>query len=63
MLIPGINKLLPCFCLQAAVNGHSKVVELLLAAGADTSLPNKDGRTPAAMAKTPELQAQLAGSS
>lgn len=47
----------------AAVNGHSKVAELLLAAGADASLPNKDGRTPAAMAKTPELQAQLAGSS
>jgi hypothetical protein len=50
-------------CLQAAVNSHAKVVELLLAAGADRSVPNKDGRTPAAMAKTPELQAQLAGSS
>lgn len=45
--------------VQASVNGHDQVVELLLAAGADPSLPNKDGRTAADMAKTPELQARL----
>ncbi len=48
------------FLLQASVNGHAKVIELLLAAGADPSLPNHEGRTAADMAKTPEAQTLLA---
>lgn len=46
--------------LQASVNGHSQVVELLLAAGADPTQPNKAGRSAADMAKTPQLAQQLA---
>jgi ankyrin repeat protein len=44
--------------LQASVNGHSKVVQQLLAAGADPLAQNKEKRTAVDMAKTPEL-AQL----
>lgn len=43
--------------VQASVNGHAKVVEALLAAGADASLKNGDGRTPRAMAKNPQVEA------
>ena len=56
----------PCV-LQASVNGHSAVVELLLGAGAQHQTKNKEGRTAADMAKTPEitqrLQAQSASGS
>lgn len=44
---------------QASVNGHIKVAELLLGAGADPCLANKEGRTAVDMAKTPELAQQL----
>lgn len=44
---------------QASVNGHTKVAELLLGAGADPCLVNKEGRTAVDMAKTPELAQQL----
>jgi ankyrin repeat protein len=53
------------FCdlaLQAAVNGHPRAVELLLAAGADPSLPNSAGRTVWDMAKTEEVDVLLTGS-
>lgn len=46
-------------CMQASVNGHAKVVELLLGAGADPLVQNKEGRTAVDMAKTPELAQQL----
>jgi ankyrin repeat protein len=46
-------------CVQASVNGHTKVVELLLAGGADPLLQNKEGRSAVDMAKTPELAQQL----
>lgn len=46
-------------CLQASVNGHAKVVELLLGGGADPLLQNKEGRSAVDMAKTPELAQQL----
>jgi hypothetical protein len=42
------------------VNGHSQVVQLLLAAGSDASQLNKAGRSAADMAKTPQLAQQLA---
>jgi hypothetical protein len=47
-----------CSLSQASVNGHIKVVEQLLSAGADPLAQNKEQRTAVDMAKTPEL-AQL----
>jgi ankyrin repeat protein len=41
------------------VNGHTEVAKLLLAAGADRTAANKQGRSPTDMAKTPALAALL----
>lgn len=48
-----------CSAQLAAVNGHSKVVDLLLRHGADKSIPNKEGKTPAEVAKTPEIKSAI----
>lgn len=47
--------------VQAAVNGHAEVVKQLLAAGADPQQQNKDGKTPADLAKTDAVKAVLSG--
>jgi ankyrin repeat protein len=46
---------------QAAVNGHAEVVKQLLAAGADPQQQNKDGKTPADLAKTDAVKALIVG--
>lgn len=44
----------------AAANGNLAVCKLLLEAGADRGLKNKDGRMPSEVAKTPEIAALVA---